>query len=196
MDILRLFSACDECWREFVPHLQTSQLAEGEKPRIRHPTLSVSEVRTIVLLFQTCGFRNLTTFSLHHLCRPLTRAFPPRVSSSRFVEWEGEALVPLAALLTTRFGRCPGLSFLDSTPLKGWHNLRRKSHKVCKAIAQRGVSRTGCFYGFKVPLVINDCGELRAVRFPPGHGDDRKPVPQLARRLVGNLVGERGDISQ
>jgi hypothetical protein len=196
MDMLRLFYDCDECCREFIPRLQTSQIAEGEKHRIRHPTLSVSEVMTILILFQASGFRNLKTFYLHHICVPLTRAFPQRVSYSRFVELEAEALLPLAAFLTTRFGRCTGLSFIDSTPLKVCHNLRIKSHKVFKDIAQRGVSSTGWFYGFKVHLVISDCGDLLAVRFTPGNVDDRKPVPQLTRRLFGKLIGDRGYISQ
>jgi hypothetical protein len=196
MDMLRLFYDCDECCREFIPRLQTSQIAEGEKHRIRHPTLSVSEVMTILILFQASGFRNLKTFYLHHICVHLTRAFPQRVSYSRFVELEAEALLPLAAFLTTRFGRCTGLSFIDSTPLKVCHNLRIKSHKVFKDIAQRGVSSTGWFYGFKVHLVISDCGDLLAVRFTPGNVDDRKPVPQLTRRLFGKLIGDRGYISQ
>jgi Transposase DDE domain len=196
MDMLRLFYDCDEFCREFVPHLRTYQIAEGEKSQIRHSTLSVSEVMTILILFHTSGFRNLKTFYLHHICLHLTLAFPQRVSYSRFVELEAEALLPLAAFLTTRLGRCTGLSFIDSTPLKVCHNLRIKSHKVFKEIAQRGVSSTGWFYGFKVHLVISDCGDLLAVRFTPGNVDDRKPVPKLARRLCGKLIGDRGYISQ
>ena len=196
MDMLRLFYDCDEFCREFLPRVQTFQIAEGEKHRIRHPTLSVSEVMTILILFHTSGVRNLKTFYLPHICVHLTSAFPQRVSYSRFVELEAEALLPLAAFLTTRFGRCTGLSFIDSTSLKVCHNLRIKSHKVFKDIAQRGVSSTGWFYGFKVPLVISDCGDLLAVRFTPGNVDDRKPVPQLTRRLFGKLIGDRGYISQ
>jgi hypothetical protein len=150
---------------------------------------------TLLILFQTSGFRTLKTFYLHYVCRHLTRAFPHRVSYSRFVELEAQALLPLAAFLTTRLGRCTGLSFIDSTPLKVCHNLRIKSHRVFKDIAQRGVSSTGWFYGFKVHLVINDCGDLLAVKFTPGNVDDRKPVPQLARRLWGKLFGDRGYIS-
>jgi hypothetical protein len=156
----------------------------------------VSEVRTILILFQPSGFRNLKTFSLHYICQHLTRSFPQRVSSSRFVEWEAESLVPLAAFLTTRLGRCPGLSFLDSSPLKVCHNLRLTSPKVFKDIAQRGGSSTGWVSGFKVPLVLSDCGELLAVMFTPGNVDDRQPVPKFARRLFGKLVGDRGSISQ
>jgi Transposase DDE domain len=195
MDMLRLFYDCDEFCRKVLPPLQTHRIEVGQAHRRREPTLSVSEVMTILILFQTSGFRNLKTFYLQYVCLHLTRAFPHRVSYSRFVELEAEALLPLAAFLTTRLGRCTGLSFIDSTPLKVCHNLRIKSHKVFKDIAQRGVSSTGWFYGFKVHLVITDCGDLLAVQFTPGNVDDRKPVPKLARRLWGKLFGDRGYIS-
>jgi len=196
MDIVRLFYDCDEFCREVLPLLPAHRREGGQEHRRREPTLRVSEVRTILLLFQTSGFRTLKTFSLQSVCLHLTRACPHRVSSSRFVEWEAEALLPLAAFLTTGLGRCTGLSFSDSTPLKVCHNLRIKSHRVFKDIAQRGVSSTGWFYGCKVPLVINDCGELLAVKFTPGNVDDRKPVPTLARRLFGKLGGDRGYLSR
>jgi hypothetical protein len=195
MDILRLFYDCDEFCREFVPQLQARQVAEGRGPRQREATLSLSEVMTILILFQTSGFRNFKTFYLHQVCQHLTRAFPHLVSYSRFVEGEADALLPLAAFLATRFGRCTGLSFIDSTPIKVCHNLRIRSHKVFQGVAQRGVSSTGWFYGFKVHLVINDQGGLLAARFTPGNVDDRKPVPKLARRLWGKLFGDRGYLS-
>jgi len=155
----------------------------------------VSEVRTILILFQTSGFRNFQTFSLHPVCPHLTRAFPHLVSYSRCVAWAADALLPLAAFLATRVGRCPGLSCIDSTPLKGCHTWRIKSHQVFQGVAQRGVSRTGWCYGFKVPLVITDQGALVAARFTPGHVEDRQPVPTLARRLWGKLCGDRGSLS-
>src|SRR5712692_7241894 len=195
MDILRRFYDCDEFCQEFVPYLQARQVAQGRGPRQRETTLSLSEVMTILILFQASGFRNFKTFYLHHVCQHLTRAFPHLVSYARFVEVKADALVPLAAFLATRFGRCTGLSFIDSTPLKVCHNLRIKSHKVFKGVAQRGVSSTGWFYGFKVHLVINDQGDLLAVMVTPGNVDDRKPVPKLARRVWGKLFGDRGYLS-
>jgi Transposase DDE domain len=195
MDILRLFYDCDEFCREFLPQLRARQVAEGRGHRERETTLSLSEVMTILILFQTSGFRTLKTFYLHHVCRHLPSAFPHLVSYSRFVELEAEALLPLAAFLATHFGQCTGLSFIDSTPLRVCHNLRIRSHKVFQGVAQRGVSSTGWFYGFKVHLVINDQGDLLAALVTPGNMDDRKPVPKLARRLWGKLFGDRGYIS-
>ena len=54
----------------------------------------------------------------------------------------------------------------------------------------------GWFYGFKLHLVANDQGELLACQLTPGNLDDRKPVPTLAKRLLGKLFGDMGYISQ
>jgi transposase len=51
-------------------------------------------------------------------------------------------------------------------------------------------------YGFKLHLIVNDEGELLALRVTPGHVDDRRPVQQLATGLGGQLFGDRGYISQ
>lgn len=108
MDILRLFYDCDEFCREVLPLLQVHRLEVGQAHRRREPTLSVSEVMTILILFQTSGFRTLKTFYLQYVCLHLTGAFPHRVSYSRFVELEAEVLLPLALFLTTRLGHCTG----------------------------------------------------------------------------------------
>ena len=47
----------------------------------------------------------------------------------------------------------------------------------------------GWFFGFKLHLVINEQGELLAFYLSPGNLDDRKPVPKLAKRLFGKLIG-------
>jgi hypothetical protein len=51
------------------------------------------------------------------------------------------------------------------------------------------------FFGFKLHLVINDCGELLGLRLTLGHVDDREPVPQLVKDLFGKLFGDKGYIS-
>ncbi len=76
------------------------------------------------------------------------------------------------------------------------HNRRIHSHQVFKQIARRGKTSVGWFYGFKLHLVVNDCGELLAFQITPGNVDDRKPVPRLVKGLTGKLCGDRGYISQ
>jgi hypothetical protein len=45
-------------------------------------------------------------------------------------------------------------------------------------------------------VVVNDRGELLECALTPGNIDDRKPVSQLAKRLFGKLVGDKGYISR
>jgi transposase len=54
----------------------------------------------------------------------------------------------------------------------------------------------GCFYGFKLNLIVNDQGEILSFLLTPGNVDDRKPVPHLARELFGKLFGDKGYLSQ
>jgi hypothetical protein len=196
MDILRLFYDCDEFCAAFLPRWQAHLLAAHARQRQATSTLSLSEVMTIVILFQQSGYRNFKTFYTAHVAQHWRREFPRLVSYNRLVELEAECVVPLALFLHTRFGHCTGISFIDATAVKVCHNLRINSHRVFKAVARRGKTSVGWFYGFKVHLVINDCGELLGVMITPGNTDDRKPVPRLAKRLWGKLFGDRGYISQ
>jgi hypothetical protein len=106
------------------------------------------------------------------------------------------ALIPLCFYLQTRKGQSVGIAFIDSLPLAVCHNRRIPSHKVFAHVAERGKSSVDWFYGFKLHLIVNDQGELLAFHLTPGHGDDRKPLPKMAKRLFGKLFGDRGYISQ
>ncbi|MEH2204722.1 MAG: transposase [Nostoc sp.] len=45
-------------------------------------------------------------------------------------------------------------------------------------------------------MIINDKGELLAFKLTLANVDDRKPVPDMTRDLIGKLFGDRGYISQ
>ncbi|MCA1626277.1 MAG: IS982 family transposase [Acidobacteria bacterium] len=85
---------------------------------------------------------------------------------------------------------------MDATTLAVCHNLRIPQHQVFQDCAERGQSSMGWFYGFKLHLVINDCGELLGCYLTPGNTDDRVPVPRMVEDLWGKLFGDRGYISQ
>nr|WP_317614804.1 transposase [Pedobacter suwonensis] len=61
-------------------------------------------------------------------------------------------------LKTCCLGRCTGISFVDSTPIRVCNNKRIKRNKVFKEIAEVGKSTMGWFYGFKLHIIINDKG--------------------------------------
>ena len=107
-----------------------------------------------------------------------------------------DALAPLWCYLHTRFGACTGIAFVDATTPAVCHNLRIPQHKVFLDSARRGQSSMGWFYGFKLHLVINDCGALLSCYLTPGIVGDRRPVPHLVKDLWGRLFGDKGYISQ
>lgn len=126
----------------------------------------------------------------------LRAEFPKLVSYNRFVELMPRTLTALSLDVQRCFGQCTGLSFIDSTALAVCDSHRIHSHRVFKGLAQRGKTTLGWFYGFKLHLVVNDCGELLAFCITEGNIDDRQPVPRLAKRLFGKLFGDKGDVSQ
>ena len=101
-------------------------------------------------------------------------------------------------LKTCCLGKCTGISFIDSTPLRSCHIKREKQHKVFKGIAQKGQCSLGWFYGFKLHLIINDKGEILDFIITPGNIDNRKPLSDmnLHKRIFGKLFGDKGYISK
>jgi hypothetical protein len=81
-------------------------------------------------------------------------------------------------------------------PIVVCHNRRIKANKVFSNLAQRGKNSVGWFYGFKLHLIVNDQGELLAIRLTPGNTDDREPVPDMVKDIFGKLFGDKGYISQ
>jgi hypothetical protein len=151
---------------------------------------------TIVVLFHASSYRNFKAYYTEHVMKRLAWAFPRLVSYGRFVELMPSALVPLCGYLQSRKGRCSGISFVDSTSLKVCHDRRIHSRRVFSGCARRGKTSVDWFFGFKLHLVINDRGELLALRLTPGNCDDRRPVPELVGGLFGKLFGDKGYVSQ
>jgi len=196
MDILPTFCDIDDFCLLFEPRWRDRLLRDVPRHRQRATTLCLSEVMTIIVLFHSSGYRNFKTFYTAHVLKHLTWAFPRLVSYNRFVELMPSALVPLCGYLQTRKGECSGVSFIDSTSLKVCHNRRIHSHKVFAGCARRGKTSVDWFFGFKLHLVTNDCGELLALRLTPGNVDDRRPVPEMVKGLFGKLFEDKGYISQ
>ena len=193
--LLELFVHVDDFWQEFRPIWHEHQLASGQRQRLRDSQLSESEIMTLVILFHQAQYRNFKAFYLGYVRRYLKREFPALVSYKRFVALMQRIGVPLFVYLQVCMGRCTGISFVDSTPLRVCHNRRIPRHRVFDGWAARGKTTMGWFYGFKLHLIVNEQGELIGFRLTPGNIDDRKPVPDLAKRLFGKLFGDKGYLS-
>jgi transposase len=186
----------DDFCQVFLPFWERKLLQDGSKKRRRSGELSTSEIMTIIIHFHQSHYRDFKTYYMDHVCQHLTSEFPKLVSYERFVIWMPSVLGPLSAYLKSLYGRCHGISFIDSTALSVCDNHRIHNHKVFAGIAQRGKGSMGWFYGLKLHLLVNDCGELLACQITPGNVDDREPVATLSRRLFGKLIADRGYISQ
>jgi Transposase DDE domain len=196
VDIVALFCDLDDFYQAFVPTWQQHLLPAPGRHRQRTCRLSASEVMTLLISFQDSNYRTFKHFYRKQVCRYWRAEFPDLVSYQRLIECLPAVLVPLSAYLRSRLGATRGIAFIDSLPLPVCHNRRIYSHQVFDGCAQRGKSSMGWFYGFKLHFVINDQGDLLALRFTPGNVDDRTPVPGLAEGLWGKLFGDRGYISQ
>lgn len=199
LDLTQIFCDVDDFYREFerlceraIPRLPCDGQPKGYQSR-----LSISEVMTIVIAFHGSGYRTFKDFYKQKVLADWRDAFPNLVSYGRFVELMPWSLMALVGFLNTCcFGEVTGISFIDSTSLAVCHTKRAKAHKTFKGLAGWGKSSVGWYFGFKLHLIINDCGELLAAALTPGNTDDRKPVPEMTQDLVGKLFGDRGYISQ
>ena len=82
--------------------------------------------------------------------------------------------------------------FLDSTPVTVCENRYISSHKVAKAIASRGKSPKGWFYGIKLQGVCTKYGTLVKICFRPGSEHDSKAFDDSTKGLKGTFVTDAG----
>jgi transposase len=200
--VTELFCLVDDFCQQFEPllqaHKQLGSAGEDSSKRRRHRShlMSLSEMCTIVVLFHTMRHRQFKAFYCGTVARFMKAEFPRQLSYSRFVQLMPRCAVVLAGLFETLKGACTGISIADATPLAVCKNLRIPRHKGFKAVAQRGKSSTGWFYGFKLHAVINHQGELLAIKVTPGNVDDRKGLLAIASGLFGKLYADKGYIGK
>ena len=110
--------------------------------------MSDSEVITIMILFHTGGFRNMKHFFMFYVKTHFQNEFPDTVSYNRFTELMQSAVFRMTIFLKfCCLGKCTGISYIDSTPIRVCNNKRIKRNKVFKDIATVGKSTMGWFYG-------------------------------------------------
>ena len=166
----------------------------GKRKYHRNSTMLKAEVMLIMILFHDSGYRCFKHFYLEKVCKQLRHLFPKVVFYNRIVELEREVAVPLILFIKkVLLGKCTGIGFVDSTPLRVYKNQRIHIHKAFKGIAQRGKCSMGWFFGFKLHLICNEKGELLNFMITPGYIDDRKPLEYKAfiDFIYGKLFGDQ-----
>lgn len=90
------------------------------------------------------------------------------------MEREKEVAIPLALFIKKMLlGKCTGISFVASTPLRICRNRKIHIHKTFKGIAQRGKCLMNWFLGFKLHIIHNEYGEILNFMITPSHADNR-----------------------
>ena len=199
--VTEIFCIIDEFCKFFFVYYAEKLLitSDDRRRRRRSASMSDSEIMTILLLFHFGSFRNFKHYYFTYIKGVLRSAFPTAVSYNRFVELEGRVFFQLMFFLNLRaFGRCTGISFVDSTMIPICHNLRRYANKVFDGIATDGKGTMGWCHGFKLHLACNDRGEIIAFVLTGANVSDKNPevFKVLAKRLYGKLFADKGYISQ
>jgi len=195
-NVILLFTLVDDFSQLFTPWWNQHLLSSGLKKRHKPGRLALSEIMTIFIYFHQLRFRDFKSYYTKYVQVHMRPLFPGLVSYNRFVELLKSVMVPLCFFVQSFSGEKTGLYFVDSLLLKACHIKREKQHKVFKGLAQKSKSSVGWFFGFKLHLVINDKGEIMAFKVTAANVDDREPVPDLVKHLMGKLIGDKGYISQ
>ncbi len=84
--LIEIFCNVDNFNNVFINELQTHQLTDGSRKRIKPGSLNESEVMTIVIYFHLMRYRDFKHYYLFHVCQHMCCDFPGLVSYNRFVE--------------------------------------------------------------------------------------------------------------
>ncbi len=197
--ITTIFCSIDDFCIVFEPALKKNQLLTGKRTRNRKFKMSTSEILTITVLFHLSGYRNFKHFYIFYVQKHLTQEFPKTVSYNRFTELMQSNMLALSLYMKTCcLGKCSGISFIDSTPIRVCNKKRIYRNKVFKNIATRGKSTMGWFYGFKLHIIVNDKGELLEFVITQANVDDRFPLKQenFLSKIFGKLYADKGYVSK
>ena len=199
--ITEIFCIADDFCKEFEDEMTKIALSDpnSKKQRRREWRLSKAEIMTIMICFHFNTFRNFQHYYLFYVQQHLTDLFPDQLSYNRFLELEARVSVEMMMFLQVCcFGRCTGISFIDSTCIPVCHNKRIKGNKVFKGYAQVGKSTMGWYFGFKLHLICNERGEILNFMFTKANVDDRNQnvFNRMTDNVFGKLFADKGYISQ
>lgn len=198
MEQIAIFCDIDDFCKDYEEYCTHSLLMDKNEV-VPKTKMALSEIITIVIMYHLSGYRTFKHYYTRHVMKYQKHDFPSLVSYNRFVEIMKFALVPLILYtIKARFGKCSGISFVDSTPIKVCDNHRIRTHHVFSEYAKRGKSSMGWFYGFKLHLIINDKGEILSFCLTSGNVDDKNEavMDSLTKEIFGKLFADRGYISQ
>lgn len=196
MDLTDFFCEIDDFCQDWLATFSSTFFLTNGNSLPKHCRLSLSEVMTIAIHFHQSSYRTFKAYYIKHVCEHLTDYFPNLVSYNRMVELMPNVLTACLYYLNSRRGKMTGISFVDSTAIPVCHPKRITRNKVFKSTAKLSKSSMGWFFGFKLHLIINDCGEILSCKITPGNVDDRTHLPSMAQGISGKMFGDKGYIKK
>lgn len=144
--LLAIFCDVDDFCEEYMKYCTTHLLMNKSKI-VPSTSMHLSEIMTIVIMFHLSHMRTFKWYYKDCVSKQWRGYFPRLVSYNRFVEiMQGITATLTLYLMKHRFGKCSGISFIDSTTLDVCDSHRIRSNKVFAATARRGKSSTGWFF--------------------------------------------------
>ena len=192
---IKIFVLVDDFCKIFQEALK-KQLIEKGKRRDRGGKLSLSEQISIMIFYHLSPYKNLKTYYEHFIEKG--DLFMQVPCYDRFIQIMPKIFLAMAIMLHYLSGKKTGVYIADSTHISVCKNVRISRHKTFEGLAKRGKTTMGWFYGFKLHMIINDRGEIIAVRITPGNTDDRAALEEMLNKttLKGKCFADKGYISK
>lgn len=203
-EITEIFCIIDEFDKNLQSEIRKnlslpSKDASGKCHRNRKGKLSESEIMTILVCYHFGTYRNFKEYYLNCIKGMLKQEFPDAVSYNRFIELMPRVFLEMMLFMKLyAFGKCTGITFVDSTMIPVCHNVRRKFNKVFDGIAKDGKGTIGWCHGFKLHLLCNDSGEVITFCLTAANVDDRdeRVWNVFVKELFGKVFADRGYIKK
>lgn len=197
--LLSIFIQIDDFCKDFdtalIKHLLPN--ASSSRKITRKPSLSNSEIMTILILFHYTRIKDFKRFYLiASQCLKSYFRFP---SYNRFIELIPRVLLHFNAYInhyqSQKFINEKKF-YIDSKKISVCKNQRIKQHKVFKGIAERGKTSMGWFYGLKLFLLVTKDGEVVRCMIVKGNVADNndKIVEKMLKGISGKIYGDKGFI--
>ena len=173
--------------------------SDGKRYRNRKGRLSESEIMTILVCYHFGAYRNFKKYYLNWVKGVMRQDFPNAVSYNRFVELMPRVFFKMMLFMKLyTFGKCTGITFVDSTMIPVCHNVRRYYNKVFVSLAKDGKGTMGWCHGFKLHLLCNDSGDVITFCLTGANVDDmdNRVWTVFAKVLFGKVFADRGYIKQ
>jgi hypothetical protein len=195
--LTRIFCDIDDFCKNFNRD-NLNKLLPGIIPTHRGPDccLADSEIMTILVFFQSSGWRNFKSFYTNFLGVYWKKEFPRLPSYNRFIEIMSRVILPLILFSQLHTGKRSGIYYIDSTALPVCHLKRSRRNKVFEDVAEYGKTSVGWFFGLKLHLVVNNQGELIAFKLTRGNRNDANASESMLKWLKGLLFGDKGYIGK